>query len=264
MTAPPGGPYIGEVAGARPFGAFRAALPLREPAPGGSPQEVALPKVTDHRGRPVSGLMPGIVEAIVIDNVDPDKLGRVKVKYPTLPEMPESPWARVAVPSGGAHTGGVTRGWVSLPEIDDEVLVTFMHGDFNYPVVIGAVYNGVDTPPYANEDEENNLRVFQSRSGHRVTFDDTDGAERVEFILHNEEVRMIYDAAEKSLAIYTGKNLIIEAGQKITVECMDWVLQTDQSISMKAGANFDIQNGAELIEEAGAELAIKGTQTMLN
>ena len=57
-----------------------------------------MPKVTDREGRPVSGQMPGLVEAIVTDNEDPDQLGRVKVKFPTLPDMPESYWARLAMP----------------------------------------------------------------------------------------------------------------------------------------------------------------------
>lgn len=146
-----------------------------------------MPKVTDRHGRPVSGQMPGLVEAICVDNVDPEKLGRIKVKFPTLPEMPESDWARLAMPMAGRE-----RGWMTIPEKDDEVLVAFMHGDFNHAVVVGSMYNGVDTPPYANEDQENNLRVFQSRSGHRLTFDDTKGDERIELISHNEEIRITW------------------------------------------------------------------------
>ena len=138
-----------------------------------------MPKVTDRQGRPVSGQMPGLVEAIVVDNKDPDKLGRVKLKFPMLPEMPESFWARLVMPMAGKK-----RGWMTIPEVDDEVLVAFVHGDINHAIVIGSLYNGVDVPPYANEDGNNDLRVFQSRSGHRLTFDDKSGDERIELIVH--------------------------------------------------------------------------------
>jgi len=223
-----------------------------------------VPKVTDHFGRPVSGQMPGLVEAIVIDNVDPEKMGRIKLKFPTLPDMPESFWARLMMPHGGKHTGGVQRGWMTIPEVGDEVLVTFIRGDVHFAVVVGSLYNGLDTPPYCNEDEENNLRVFQSRSGHRITFDDTPGEERVEFILHNEEIRMIYDAAEKVLTLYTGKDLIMEAKETIEIECLDWIVQTDASINFNAGQTMKIQNGADLIVEDAAHLVLKGQITNLN
>ena len=60
------------------------------------------------------------------------------------------------------------------------------------------------------EDGENNLRVFQSRSGHRLTFDDTNGAEKVSLILHNQEIKVIWDSANKQLSVYCGKDIIIE------------------------------------------------------
>jgi hypothetical protein len=56
-----------------------------------------MPRITDHNGRPISGQMPGLVEAIVVDNIDPARLGRVKLKFPTLPEMPISFWARLVM-----------------------------------------------------------------------------------------------------------------------------------------------------------------------
>ena len=95
----------------------------------------------DRNGRPNTGQMPGVVEALVIDNRDPAKLGRVKVQFPSLPEMPESWWARLNMPMAGRE-----RGWMTIPEIGDEVLVAFMHGSIDHAVVVGSLYNGVDTP----------------------------------------------------------------------------------------------------------------------
>lgn len=203
--------------------------------------------------------MPGVVEALVIDNVDPEQLGRVKVKFPSLPEAPESYWARLVSPMAG-----VERGWVTLPEPDDEVLVAFMHGDFNHAVVLGGLYNGVDTPPYANEDGDNNLKVFQSRSGHRVTFDDTAGSERIEMISHNQEIKVVWDASGKTLSVYCGKDIIIEAGNAIDIKCKDFMLKADQSISIDAGQTMKLKAGQAATIDGGQMLNMKAATINLN
>lgn len=218
-----------------------------------------MPKVTDRHGRPTSGQMPGLVEGICVDNVDPEKLGRIKVKFPTLPDMPESWWARLSMPMAGRE-----RGWVTIPEKDDEVLVGFVHGDINNAVVLGSLYNGVDTPPYANEDGENNLRVFQSRSGHRLTFDDKSGDERIELISHNEEIRIIWDAKEKTLSIYSGKDIIVEAKETISFKCKDFILEATNSINMEAGSTFETKAGSSMNIDGGSLLTQKAGTIMVN
>jgi len=193
--------------------------------------------------------MPGLVEAVVTDNEDPDSLGRVRVKFPSLPDAPESYWARVLTPMAGG-----TRGWVTIPEVDDEVLVAFMHGDFNHAVVLGGLYNGVDTPPYANDDGDNNLKVFQSRAGHRVTFDDTSGSERIELVTHNEEIKVVYDASGKTLSVYCGQDLIIEAGNKVELTCTDFVLSASSSVAIEAGSTMDLKSSASMTIDGGGSL----------
>ncbi len=218
-----------------------------------------MPKVTDRQGRPVSGQMPGLVEGIVVDNVDPEKLGRVKVKFPTLPETPESTWARLAMPMAGRE-----RGWMTIPEIEDEVLVSFVHGNHDDAVVVGSLYNGVDTPPYANEDGDNNLRVFQSRSGHRFTFDDTKGEERMELISHNEEIRIIWDAKAKVISVYSGKDIIVEAKETISWKCKDFIVDASNSVSVKAGATMELKAGSKATVDGGGSLVLTGAMTKIN
>lgn len=89
-------------------------------------------------------LQPGqtFLAGIVTDNKDPKGWGRVKVKFPTLTEEHASHWARVV--ASGAANG---RGFDCLPEVNDEVLVGFEHGDIHRPYVIGGVWNGKDAPP---------------------------------------------------------------------------------------------------------------------
>ncbi len=218
-----------------------------------------MPKVTDRHGRPVSGQMPGLVEALVVDNVDPEKLGRVRVKFPTLPDAPESFWARLVMPMAGRE-----RGWMTIPEIDDEVLVSFVNGSHDDAIVVGSLYNGVDTPPYANEDGENNLRVFQSRSGHRLTFDDTKGDERIELISHNEEIRIIWDAKAKVISVYSGKDIIVEAKETLSWKCKDFIVDASNSVSVKAGTTMELKAGSKATVDGGGSLVLTGGVTKLN
>jgi len=82
-----------------------------------------------------------LVIGIVTSNDDPDKLGRVKVQYPVLGEKVESGWARTVHGAAGKE-----RGTVSLPHVNDEVVIAFQQGDVRRPYVLGVVFNGKDTP----------------------------------------------------------------------------------------------------------------------
>lgn len=216
-------------------------------------------RVTDRHGRPTGGQMPGLVEGLVVDNVDPEGMGRVKVKFPSLPESTESYWCRLSMPMAGGK-----RGWMTIPEKDDEVLVSFVHGDVQHAIVVGSLYNGVDKPPYANEDKENNLRVFQSRSGHRVTFDDTKGSERIEIITNNEEIRIIFDAEQKTLAVYSGKDIVIEAKEKISLKCKDFVLEATEKISTNSTQTTEVTSGTDCTIDGGQQLTLTAQSVNIN
>src|SRR5690606_7267207 len=87
----------------------------------------------------------GAYPAIVVDLVDPDQQGRVKVRLPWAPDdnggLYEA-WARLATLMAGNN-----RGVWFVPDLDDEVLVMFEGGDPRRPYVVGALWNGQDAPP---------------------------------------------------------------------------------------------------------------------
>ena len=110
---------------------------------------------------------------IVTDNEDPEQMGRVKVKFPTLTEEHNSAWARIVSVGGGKE-----RGIDWLPEIDDEVLVGFEHGSIDRPLVLGGLWNGKDAPPEPTNKSVNNnlvrLRTIKTRTGHQIQFIEED------------------------------------------------------------------------------------------
>lgn len=133
-------------------------------------------------------LQPGqtFLVGIVTDNNDPEDMGRVKVYFPTLtpPDQPgsskpnkagkagqgnkaskveehESYWARVVAIGAGQYK----KGFDCLPEVDDEVLVGFEHGDIHRPYIIGGVWNGKDKMPTLVKDSvitQQNMPMIQA------------------------------------------------------------------------------------------------------
>jgi phage protein D len=91
--------------------------------------------------RPRSDYGDSLVIGVVTNNDDPEKLGRVRVKFPGLDASQEGWWARVA---SVAATGG--RGLMMMPLVDDEVIVGFEHGDPRRPFVLGSLWSGTAKP----------------------------------------------------------------------------------------------------------------------
>ncbi|MCO5242444.1 MAG: phage baseplate assembly protein V [Anaerolineae bacterium] len=119
----------------------------------------------------------GVYPALVADIDDPDGQGRVKVRLPWLPDDGGgfSVWARLATLMAGAN-----RGTWFIPDVDDEVLVAFEGGDPRRPYVVGALWNGQDTPPETMDGAGNNfIKSITSRNGVKITLDDNDGQEKM-------------------------------------------------------------------------------------
>jgi uncharacterized protein involved in type VI secretion and phage assembly len=120
----------------------------------------------------------GVLPALVTDIRDPDKQGRVKVTLPWSVDGKGAryeAWARLATMLGGNNRGS----WF-IPDVDDEVLVAFEHGDSRRPYVLGGLWNGSDRAPESMDGAGNNYRkVLRSRNGVKVTLDDQDGQEKL-------------------------------------------------------------------------------------
>ena len=192
----------------------------------------------------------GVAVGVVTNNQDSEGLGRVKVRFPWLSDEDESHWARVLTPMAGNQ-----RGLYFLPEVDDEVLVAFQHGDIRFPYILGALWNGKDKPPESNNGA-NNLRTIKSRSGHIIRLDDTADAEKIEII----------DKNKNSIIVNTAKNTItVAADADITIQSTKGklILQgNDIEMKSQAGVKVEASQGMEL--KAGSQLNIKGSVVNIN
>lgn len=184
-------------------------------------------------------MVNGVVVGIVLDNVDPNGMHRVLVKYPVESgEELKSSWCRMMSPMSGKM-----RGLVILPDVGTEVVLMFAYRSMS-PIIMGGVYNGKDDKPepYHNDDGNDDKRVFWSRNDHMVIFDDTSGAEKVE-IGAQASTRLdvtsapIYQqllSAEKTIKEYCDKDTIHEAKSTYSVKCKDFKLEASQTIAIGA------------------------------
>ncbi|GGJ33407.1 phage baseplate assembly protein V [Deinococcus roseus] len=115
----------------------------------------------------------GVYPALVTSHQDPDNQGRVRVKYPWSSSDSQEAWARLATLMGGAGKGSFF-----IPEIDDEVLVTFEAGDPSKPYVMGCLWNGSDRPP-ERVGSQNETKVLKTRSGMQLRFTERSGQEEI-------------------------------------------------------------------------------------
>lgn len=177
----------------------------------------------------------GLVIGLVNDLDDPERIGRVQVKY-SYREDQLSGWARLVTPMGGKQ-----RGLFMRPEVGDEVLVGYEQGDPRRPYVLGAVWSSADEPPPDDgQPTKNNLRLIQSRSGHRFVLDDTDGAEQIVIVDKDGSRKIVIDSAGQSIQI------TCEAGDISLKAPTGQVSISGQSISIQADAEIEIQASAAL------------------
>lgn len=191
----------------------------------------------------------GVVVGIVTNNKDTEGMGRVKVKFPWRGDADESYWARVATLMAGKD-----RGTFFLPEVEDEVLVAFDHGDINHPYIIGALWNGVDTPPETNSDGKNNIRKIKSRSGHEIIFGDEQSKEKIELHTNaghtiilddsagNEKIEIKDKTGNNSITIDSVQNAItISSQMKLSIKARMIEIEAEGMMTIKSGANLTIQ-----------------------
>jgi uncharacterized protein involved in type VI secretion and phage assembly len=115
--------------------------------------------------RPAERRFYGAALAQVINNIDSTGLGRVQLQLPWMAGY--MPWARVAVPMSGRLAGTYF-----IPQIGDEVVVVFNHGDVREPFVIGSLWNGLDRPPGLLPSDPISKRMIRTLVGHELVFDD--------------------------------------------------------------------------------------------
>lgn len=208
---------------------------------------------------------PGLVIGQVTDVADPDLRFRVKVAFPWLSDDYESWWARVAQPGAGN-----ARGLAWLPEVGDEVLVGFLHGDVREPYVLGGLYNGADHAPLngrlVDADSGQVLRrVMASRTNHRIVLSDDDQASRIEIATGDGSATITLDATDTKIVVDGSGQVTIHAGGPLKLAGDgDLELSAQGDIKLDARGEIKLSGGAGASIDGGPQVSVTGDVIKLN
>ncbi len=204
----------------------------------------------------VSPVIPRIEaqSAVVTDVNDPDKLGRIRVRFYWQDTKSQSPWIRIVNPYAGN-----SRGAFIIPEVNDEVLVQFEGSNAEKPYVVGSLYNGNAKPDAAWPHKDNNTKAFRTRSGHSVILSDEKGKESITIYDKENTNSIEFDTAKKKLTIYSkgdvniqGENIELSAKKNIT-------LKADGEISEKAMKDISLEATGNINQKATKAINQKAT-----
>jgi type VI secretion system secreted protein VgrG len=214
--------------------------------------------------RTPSPAVPGIQSATVVgpagSEVHTDKLGRVRVHFHwdryTSTEEDASCWIRVSQAWAG-------KGWgmLTLPRVGQEVLITYVDGDLDRPLVTGAVYNGDNPTPYNLPKDirysgivSRSLKQGLDKNASQLTFDDQRGAERL--MLHAE--RDMQSTVERNSAVSVGQDMYTQVEGTTTSETANDIGYEDVKVEY-TGTKIDY-TGVE-ITHAGVVMDFIGTES---
>ncbi len=194
--------------------------------------------------------IPGLVIGTVVDNMDPEEQGQVKVMFPWLAPDYVSAWARV-MQIGASKVGG---GFLWIPEIGDEVLIGFDRGSIDHPFVIGNLYNGVASPLPAPEiaGVVSNRRIA-SRMAHTIQWNDGPEAMGISImtapvespptsvVLDGEEIKItINSLGQVEITGALGIRIAAEGGP-LTLDAPDISIGSEDTVSLSlAGATVAV------------------------
>ena len=200
--------------------------------------------------------MRGVTTAIVTDVNDPEAMCRVKLKFPWLSDTYVSDWARTVQLCAGRDRGGVM-----LPEVNDEVLVAFDHGDLRRPFVLGELHNGVDKPELGDgivdpSTGEVRRRGFISKKGGGLVFLDDDGQEGVTLFTGDHQLRIALNKTGTTIKVDSDGKVEITAATDVTVKA-------GNSLSLEATTSIQLKAPTISIEGSGP-VSVKGQPVRLN
>jgi len=195
----------------------------------------------------------GKYRALVVDNADPEKRGRLKLKIPSvLGNDVVSAWALPCAPYGGA----ADQGFYFIPEIDSAVWVEFESGLLDYPIWVGTFWakpggnsevpkpNGVDGTEESDVQSPPTRKIIKTLKGHTIQLEDADDGDLV----------MLLEATNGNLIVMNADGIkIIDGKNKTTITL------NDSGLKVEAAKDIELKADGAVKITAGKDLELKAT-----
>jgi uncharacterized protein involved in type VI secretion and phage assembly len=222
---------------------------------------VSLEQVVADLAEKVERRFYGKYRGFVVDNADPERLGRLKLKVPSVlgPDVATG-WAMPCVPYGG----DADQGFLFIPEVGAGVWVEFEGGDLEFPIWVGTFWSKpggeseLPKPNSADGAEQDSVqdpptrKIIKTRKGHTIQLEDADGEEMITLVAAVEDGKSHVVTLDKSgITITDGAN----SGNRTIMNSDGITIESAADVTIK-GQNINI--------EAQAKLAATGNPIHLN
>ena len=189
--------------------------------------------------------------ATVLSNADPEGKGRVRVRMNWQTDGMQTGWVRVMTPDAGSSSDVKSnRGFVFIPEVGDQVLLGFRHGDPARPYVMGSLFNGTTG---GGGLEGNHMKSLTTRSGHTIKLNDS--LSSLGITIKDIKGNSIHiDSVGDDIIINAKRNITINAGETFTVNCKNANILAEESINMNAEQDITSVSGESTSIQAGESL----------
>lgn len=181
--------------------------------------------------------------ATVLSNEDPKKKGRVEVQFQWQTGEMKTAWIRVLSPDAGkSDLVGTNRGFVFIPEVDDQVMIGFRYNDPNRPFVMGSLFSGTTG---AGGGDANKTKSITTRSGATITIDDDEGDGKI----------TISDPSGNTITLNGDETISISAPTSITMSSKEISLLAEDKITLTGDNNIEF-NSKDILANADTKIEL--------
>lgn len=210
----------------------------------------------------VHGLQIGVVTAIA---EDPGKEHRVRVRVPLAGADQDGVWARVATLDAGKNRGTFFR-----PEVDDEVVLGFFHGDPAQPVILGMLHSSARPPPQ-EATKENHKKVYVSAKGLALRFDDEKKSVTIEtpgknrLVLDDDAGGIVIEDKNGNKITLNADGIKLESPKKaVTVEANTDFKAKAKKMALESQTTLTAKAATKTEVSSSGNLTLKGSVVMIN